>query len=91
MIEQGIQFVHQRLHVVSGDEIVDVWRGDGERFVHSWEDRFVVQEGYTPRMIEAVNGLLEKTGRKADPSLWAAFTIAGWIWSRRAFATRLAA
>ena len=44
------------------DEIVDVWRGVGERFIHSWEDRFVVQEGYTPRLREAVNGLLEKTG-----------------------------
>ena len=43
------------------DEIVDVWRGGGEHFVHSWEDRFVVQEGYTPRLMEAVNGLLAKT------------------------------
>jgi 3-hydroxy-3-methylglutaryl CoA synthase len=43
------------------DEIVDVWRGSNDRFVHSWEDRFVVQEGYTPRLMEAVNGLLAKT------------------------------
>ena len=48
-------------HTVA-DEIVDVWRGAGESFVHSWEDRFVVQEGYTPRSVEAVRGLLEKTG-----------------------------
>lgn len=44
------------------DEIVDVWRSDGDPFVHTWEDRFVVQEGYTPRSIEAVQGLLEKSG-----------------------------
>ncbi|MCP4004154.1 MAG: 3-hydroxy-3-methylglutaryl CoA synthase [bacterium] len=44
------------------DEIVDVWRGEGEAFVHTWENRFVVQEGYTPRSVEAVNGLLERTG-----------------------------
>jgi len=44
------------------DEIVDVWRSDGDRFVHSWEERFVVQEGYTPRIVEAVRGLLEKLG-----------------------------
>ncbi len=44
------------------DEIVDLWRGDGDDFVHSWEDRFVVQEGYVPRMVEAVGGLLEKSG-----------------------------
>ena len=47
------------------DEIVDVWRGSGDDFVHSWEDRFVVQEGYTPRVVEAVRGLLEKTGTAA--------------------------
>jgi hydroxymethylglutaryl-CoA synthase len=46
----------------TADEIVDVWRSAGDRFVHSWEDRFVVQQGYTPRMVEGVRGLLEKTG-----------------------------
>jgi hydroxymethylglutaryl-CoA synthase len=44
------------------DEIVDVWRNEGDDFVHSWEDRFVVQEGYTPRMLEAVEGLLRESG-----------------------------
>jgi len=43
------------------EEIVDVWRGDADTFVHSWEDRFVVQEGYVPRVVEAVQGLLAKT------------------------------
>ena len=47
-------------HAVT-DEIVDVWRSEGDPFVHTWEDRFVVQEGYTPRLVEAVQGLLEKT------------------------------
>lgn len=45
------------------DAIVDVWRSNDESFVHSWEDRFVVQEGYTPRMREAVAALLESTGK----------------------------
>lgn len=44
------------------DEIVDVWRSEGDDFVHSWEDRFVVQEGYAPRMAEAVDGLLADGG-----------------------------
>jgi len=48
-------------HAVA-DEIVDLWRSDGETFVHSWEDRFVVQEGYNPRLVEAVEGLLEESG-----------------------------
>ena len=34
-------------HAVA-DEIVDVWRVEGDRFVHSWEERFVIQEGYLP-------------------------------------------
>ena len=45
------------------DEIQDVWRTDGETYTHTWEDRFIVQEGYTPNLVEAVKGLLEKTGR----------------------------
>jgi hydroxymethylglutaryl-CoA synthase len=52
-------------HAIS-DEIVDLWRGDGDAFVHSWEDRFVVQEGYVPRIVEAVQGLLEKSGTQAS-------------------------
>jgi uncharacterized OB-fold protein len=55
----------EEAHAVS-DEILDVWRSDGEDFSHSWEDRFVVQEGYTPRMVEAVEGLLQKTGEGVD-------------------------
>jgi hydroxymethylglutaryl-CoA synthase len=48
-------------HAVS-DEIVDHWRSDGDAFVHSWEERFVLQQGYTPRIVEAVQGLFEKSG-----------------------------
>jgi len=44
------------------DEIVDVWRSEGDPFVHSWEDRFVIQEGYTPGICEAVQGLLAEMG-----------------------------
>ncbi|MEN8161309.1 MAG: OB-fold domain-containing protein [Myxococcota bacterium] len=42
------------------DEIVDLWRAEGDPFVHSWEERFVIQEGYTPGIVEAVRGLLER-------------------------------
>jgi 3-hydroxy-3-methylglutaryl CoA synthase len=47
------------------DEIVDVWRAEGDRFVHSWEERFVVQEGYTPALAEAVKGLVARSGEGA--------------------------
>jgi 3-hydroxy-3-methylglutaryl CoA synthase len=56
--------VFEAAHSVA-DELVDVWRGDGDRFVHSWEERFVLQEGYTPNLVEAVKGLFAKTGAGA--------------------------
>lgn len=46
-------------HAVA-DEIVDVWRSEGDRFVHAWEERFVVQEGYGPVLGEALRGLLAR-------------------------------
>jgi hydroxymethylglutaryl-CoA synthase len=44
-------------HAVA-NEIVDVWRKKGDAFTHTWEDRFVVQQGYAPGIVEGVNGLL---------------------------------
>ena len=43
------------------DEIVDIWRSESDPFSHSWEDRFIIQEGYQPRLAEAVEGLCQKT------------------------------
>jgi 3-hydroxy-3-methylglutaryl CoA synthase/uncharacterized OB-fold protein len=62
--DQGVVANLDAAHSVA-DEIVDLWRGDGEAFVHSWEDRFVVQQGYSPRIVEAVEGLFAKTGTAA--------------------------
>src|SRR5581483_7364644 len=44
------------------DEIIDVWRTDGDPFVHAWEDRFVVDHGYRASVREVVKGLFAKTG-----------------------------
>ena len=48
------------------DEIQDVWRTADDRYTHSWEDRFVVTEGYNPVIVEGVLGLFEKTGLSAS-------------------------
>ncbi|HYR97291.1 MAG TPA: 3-oxoacyl-[acyl-carrier-protein] synthase III C-terminal domain-containing protein [Candidatus Binatus sp.] len=48
-------------HAVS-DEMIDVWRADGDQFVHAWEERFVVDHGYRENVREVVRGLLTKTG-----------------------------
>lgn len=47
------------------DEIIDIWRLDSDRYVRSWEDRFVVEHGYRDNLVEAVKGLYAKTGRTA--------------------------
>ncbi len=52
------------VHAVS-DEIIDVWRTEGDPFVHAWEDRFVVDHGYRTCVREVVRGLCEKTGLQA--------------------------
>jgi len=47
------------------DEIIDVWRLDGEPFVRQWEDRFVVEHGYTRNVVEAIKGLFAKSSLTA--------------------------
>ncbi len=42
------------------DEMIDVWRTEGDPFVHAWEDRFIVDHGYRRNVREVVKGLLEK-------------------------------
>jgi 3-hydroxy-3-methylglutaryl CoA synthase len=51
-------------HSIS-EELQDLWRSDGDAFTHTWEDRFVIQEGFSPVVIDAVKGLFAKTGRSA--------------------------
>lgn len=58
---EGVVAAFEAAHAVS-EEMVDVWRSTGDRFVHTWEERFVVQEAYTPAVRAAVQGLLEKAG-----------------------------
>jgi hydroxymethylglutaryl-CoA synthase len=54
----------EQQHSIS-DEIIDVWRLDSDPFVHTWEDRFVVEHGYRATLVEAVKGLFAKLGRGA--------------------------
>jgi 3-hydroxy-3-methylglutaryl CoA synthase len=51
-------------HSIS-DEIIDVWRTDKDPFVNAWEDRFVVDHGYKKNIVEAIRGLLAKSGLAA--------------------------
>ncbi len=42
------------------DEVLDVWRAEGDSVVRTWEDRFVLQAGYLKVLPEAVSGLMQK-------------------------------
>lgn len=44
----------------------DHWRGAGETYDHQWEDRFIRDEGYVRFIVEAVKGLLEKSGLRPE-------------------------
>jgi len=46
------------------DELQDQWRIDGERFTHSWEDRFIVEEGVVPNLVGVLKALCEKLGHR---------------------------
>lgn len=42
------------------NELYDVWRLDKDTYVHSWEDRFIIEHGYTENMEKAISALLRK-------------------------------
>ncbi|HSW58357.1 MAG TPA: zinc ribbon domain-containing protein, partial [Dehalococcoidales bacterium] len=44
----------------TSNEILDVWRADRSRYVQSWEDRFVYEEGYFSTVRQAVTQFLTK-------------------------------
>jgi len=50
----------------SCNEIMDVWRSDRDRFVHSWEERFVRDAGYKTVVPKTVSAALEKYNLTPD-------------------------
>ncbi|MEW6034077.1 MAG: 3-oxoacyl-[acyl-carrier-protein] synthase III C-terminal domain-containing protein [Chloroflexota bacterium] len=42
------------------NEILDVWRADGDQFLRSWEDRFIITKGYLRSMSQAISGVLKQ-------------------------------
>ena len=41
------------------NELYDVWRLDKDTYVQSWEERFIIEHGYTENMEKAISGLLQ--------------------------------
>lgn len=52
--DAGVQLLGRSTH---GAELIDVWRRAGDRFSHSWEERFVQQHGYLEQMSAAAAAL----------------------------------
>ena len=44
------------------DEFAGMWRSESDTFVRSWEDRMVLDEGYSRILPQAISGLLNKCG-----------------------------
>lgn len=42
--EQEVAAVEAGLHL--SEHMLDIWRSQGDTFVRSWEDRFIIEEGY---------------------------------------------
>ncbi len=48
------------------NEMMDVWRNKEDRYVKTWENRFVITEGYTKQLVQAISGLLKKFNLKKE-------------------------
>ncbi len=55
------------------NELYDVWRLDKDVYVQSWEDRFIIEHGYTENMEKAISGLMRKKGISAKDITRAVF------------------
>ena len=47
-------------------DFVDVWKRAEDAYIRTWEDRFVIDCGYTEKLMYAIKGLLKKTGMKTS-------------------------
>jgi uncharacterized OB-fold protein len=46
------------------NELLDMWRADTSRFIHTWEDRWVYEEGYFKVLPPAVEEFFKRSGVK---------------------------
>jgi len=45
-------------------DFYDTWRDENDKFVRFFEDRFALNEGFVPFVLESIQGILEQTGLK---------------------------
>ena len=47
-------------------EFMDIWKTSKDRYLRTWEDRFILTHGYEEKMVNAVSGLLKKHNLKPN-------------------------
>jgi hydroxymethylglutaryl-CoA synthase len=60
-------------HYSISNEMMDAWRKEDDTFVQSWENRWVLGEGYSAFMQKALSGLIKKKGLDSKGVTRAAF------------------
>ena len=48
------------------NEMMDVWRNPEDRYIKTWENRFIIGEGYAKQTIQALTGLMRKLNLKKE-------------------------
>ena len=57
----------------ASNELLDIWRGDTARFLHTWEGRWVEEEGYLKVFPQVIGDFFKKFGLKPEGVTKAAF------------------
>ncbi|MEA1959288.1 MAG: 3-oxoacyl-[acyl-carrier-protein] synthase III C-terminal domain-containing protein [Chloroflexota bacterium] len=61
--ENVIATIEGSYHI--SDEFAGVWRAEGEEFIRTWEDRMVLDKGYSEVLLKAIKGCLQKYNLQA--------------------------
>jgi hydroxymethylglutaryl-CoA synthase len=62
---EGLLAVFEGSYSIS-NEMMDVWRNPEDRYVKTWETRFIMTEGYSKQLVQAISGLMKKLNLKKE-------------------------
>jgi hydroxymethylglutaryl-CoA synthase len=71
--KKGKPIANVKASYSTSNEMYDVWRLDKDTFVQSWEERFLIEHGYTENMSKAITGLMKKQNLAAGDITKAVF------------------
>ena len=59
LAQDGVAATIEGVHSIT-ENMLDMWRSQGDSFVRSWEDRFMNEEGLERILLDAVGGFMKK-------------------------------